>query len=109
MALHHHHRGRPSRGRHADGGEQAERQIEVPGARDEAVRPERHRQQGVAGQDELARAEAISQRAQDRARAAAHEREDGEGAREHGAAPAELLQEGDEEDAGGVPDPVGQG
>src|SRR6185503_1542250 len=37
-----------------------------------------------------------------------HEREDGKGAREHGAAPAELAQQRHQKDAVAVPDAVGQ-
>jgi len=83
--------------------------VEVQRAGDEAVSPERGREQHAADQDEPARAEAIGERAQHRARPPAHQGEDRERAREDRPAPAELTEEGDEEDAVGVPDPVGQG
>ena len=108
LPLHHHHRRRPARGRHPDRGEQTEGHVEVPRARDQAVRPERARQQHAADQDEPARPEAIGERAQHGPGAAADQREDGEGAGQHRAAPAELPQQRDQEDAVGVPDPVGQ-
>ena len=108
LPLHHHHRGGPARGGHPDRGEQAEREVEVPRARDQAVRPQRAGQQHASDEDQPARAEAVGKRAQHGSGPAADEREDGEGPGQHRAAPAEFPQQRDQEHAVGVPDPVGQ-
>src|SRR4029450_9092381 len=98
----------PAVRRGAARGEQAEAHVEMPGARDVAVRPQRRGEQRAAGEDETTGPEAIGERAQHRSGAAVHQREHGEGACEDGAAPAELLQQRDEEDAVRVPDAVGE-
>ena len=97
----------PPRGRDPDRGEESERQVELPGVVDHADEGQGHAQHHRTEQDEAPPSDAIGEPAEGRAQTPMHEGKHRECPGEHRPAPAELAQERHQEDAVGIPDPVG--